>query len=125
MTLENDKALSYHARKRRYSMQKDVTLQGFTVEVRKDLEIPPALLEFLLQDDQGIYGLEFMLKDPSLCTKIPDDVRYTYEILYNHLSISLSDEISNAIDFLNKIEKNPQTYIHSIMQTLYEKHKNG
>lgn len=105
-------------------MEKDLlSLEGLMLSVRKDLEIPPVLMNFLSEDDQGMEGLEFMMKDAKLCQRIPREVRYNYEILCHSIENSLTDEISNARKALDELEKNPRPMIHSIIQSIYEYHK--
>ena len=104
-------------------MEKKDLLLGLMVGIRNDIEIPPVLMDFLSNDDQGMEGLEFMLKDPKLCNRIPRNVRYNYEILYHKIESSLADQISETRKALDEFEKNPKKMIHPLIQSLYEHHK--
>jgi len=92
---------------------------GFYIE-QGDLEIPPVLLEFLDIEEMGMDGLEFMLKDPNLCSRIPKDVRYEYEILYAQLDSILEQGIEEVQLTLDEIRSNPRHAINSFIQALYE-----
>lgn len=43
------------------------------------IEISEEFREFLERDEQGIEGLEFMLENPRLSTRVPTEVRIQYE----------------------------------------------
>lgn len=94
--------------------------------VRNDFEIPENLREFLSMDDQGIDGLDFMLKDSKLCRRIPSDVRASYEIIYARISEDLENELENAIKALQSLSsdnKARKEIIHKIIQDTYQKSK--
>ncbi|MFR0823495.1 MAG: hypothetical protein ACLU84_05335 [Clostridia bacterium] len=98
----------------------DTLLSGIIVHVKEMSELPEALQEFLSYDDQGISGLDFMLKDANLAKRIPKNVRVEYEALYGTLSYNLQSEIDKLREALAQLEENPKPLIHDIIQHLYE-----
>lgn len=54
---------------------------GLLISVSKTkCKISPELMEFLSIDDQGIDGIEFMLKNENLAKRIPENIRQEYEL---------------------------------------------
>lgn len=97
-----------------------IFMSGILVEcINKDLEIPPELKNFLDIDDQGIEGLDFMLKNPNLVKKIRPIVREQYEFLYGTLNIELSKQIAEMIEMLKEVESRPKDVIHTILNNVY------
>lgn len=96
---------------------------GTFIAMEDNFELPEKLKNFLSIDDQGIEGLEFMLKDPKLSKRIPEDVRLEYEIVYAKLSTSIDDNIAKLRAELDKLEKNPQSIIHNAISYAYSKNK--
>ena len=68
-------------------------------DIRKDFKLSDEFLEFLSRDDQGIDGLDFMIKDSKLCRRIPSNVRIEYEIILANTSEDLDKELVLRLDF--------------------------
>lgn len=83
-------------------------------------ELSESLKEFLSRDDQGMSGLEFMLNDPKLTKRIPDNVRYDYETLYGLISHEIDISTEKVIEYLSDLKKDPKELIHKIIQEIYE-----
>ena len=81
-------------------------------------ELSESLKEFLSRDDQGMSGLEFMLNDPKLTKRIPDNVRY--ETLYGLISHEIDISTEKVIEYLSDLKKDPKELIHKIIQEIYE-----
>lgn len=61
------------------------------------IEISEEFREFLEKDEQGIEGLEFMLKDSSLRKRVPDEVITEYERV-RRLIMERLEEIKKTIE---------------------------
>lgn len=85
------------------------------------LEIPKELRDFLELDNQGIQGLDFMLSNPKLSSRIPPDVRIQYEYLYGTINLKLDDIMEKLEEVVNKIQKNPKEVIHALIDTAISK----
>jgi hypothetical protein len=81
----------------------------------KSVEIPNELRDFLKLDDQGIYGLDFMISDSNLAKRIPPDVRIQYEKLYTILRLNLEDSLKELRKSIDEIEKNPKDVIYELI----------
>ena len=81
----------------------------------ESLEIPKELRDFLKLDDQGIEGLDFMLKDAKLFRRIPPEVRAQYEILFFTMRTSIEESIKELRQSLDEIESNPKDLIHEFI----------
>ena len=100
--------------------ESNITALGLILGMRKPIEIPPNLQEFLSRDDQGIEGLEFMLKDSKLSRRIPPNVRAEYETLYCVLSQELDENLKEVEQAIQAARSNPQKIIHQLIQKSYE-----
>ncbi len=98
-------------------------LLGLICEVQKDFTISEKLLEFLNKDNQGIDGIEFMIKNYKLSLRIPPDVRSDYEKIraqaLNDLNEALEKTISELTDLFNDEEAKKQVILH-FLQKKYE-----
>lgn len=92
---------------------------GLILGMSVDSTLPEELKEFLSRDDQGIEGLDLMLKDSKLCQRIPSEVRVQYEILYSNLSSSIEEQLTKLQENIDEIMKNPKETIHQILQMMY------
>lgn len=93
------------------------------MEQLKDFNFPEELLEFMSKDDQGIEGIEFMLKDKKLCSRIPPTVRAQYEVLNATLQEQIEKACNEAISNIQEVLSNPQSLqqvAHTIIQDMYE-----
>lgn len=96
------------------------------LSIGDNCKLPPELFEFLKKDDQGIEGLEFMLRNPKLNRRIPQDVRIAYEVLYATLKNEIETSINKTIKQLHGLLNDPKSLkddIHYIIQEMYEKEK--
>lgn len=98
----------------------DSLLSGIIFQLDGEIKLTDALREFLGYDNQGIEGLDFMLKDVKLSKRIPKDVRMEYEAIYGNLSYLLQSRIDEIRKALQELEENPKPVIHSMIQLLYE-----
>ena len=98
-------------------------ISGLMLGIAGNDTLPDDLKEFLSRDEQGIEGLEFMLKDPKLFKRIPNQVRLQYEILYGKLSSSIEKDLANAKKAIDEIISNPTPVIHQMIQMMYEAEK--
>lgn len=96
---------------------------GIVLEIIQEQGLSTEFKEFLSLDDQGMEGLEFMLKDPKLCRRIPTQVRAEYEILYGNMAQNLQDRIEEIRKMLDQLEENPKPVIHQAIQKMYEAEK--
>lgn len=102
------------------------TAYSLLCDIRKDFKLSDEFLEFLSKDDQGIDGLDFMIKDSKLCRRIPSDVRAEYEIILANTSEDLDHALESAIkSFQSLLDNNAakKKIIHKFIQTEYEKSK--
>ena len=100
---------------------KEQVVAGIILGISKDyLKIPKELREFLKLDDQGIEGLDFMLRDSKLYKRIPDDVRIQYEILFANLRSELEKNIDLIKEHLEEIKKDPKPVIHDMISAATE-----
>lgn len=94
----------------------DDNIVGILMGIKCDsLEIPKELRDFLELDDQGIDGLDFMLTDPNLCSRIPQNVRTQYEQLYGSISLELLSYLKKLKNSISEIEKDPKDIIHNFI----------
>lgn len=98
----------------------NITALGFVLGMKKPVELPINLRDFLSLDDQGIEGLEFMLKDEKLSRRIPSDVRLEYERLYFLLSSELDETLDEVEQAIKYARSNPKEIIHQLIQNSYE-----
>ena len=88
-------------------------------DIRKDFKLSDEFLEFLSRDDQGIDGLDFMIKDSKLCRRIPSDVRAEYEIILANTSEDLDKALESAIKSFQSLLDNDaakKEIIHKFIQ---------
>ena len=102
----------------------NITALGFVLGMKKPVELPTTLRDFLSLDDQGIEGLEFMLKDAKLSRRIPSDVRLEYEKLYFLLSSELDETLDEVEQAIKEARSNPKEIIHQLIQNSYEYEQN-
>ncbi len=88
---------------------------GVFLGIGDDVNIPENLKNFLKIDDQGIEGLEFMLKHPNLSERIPDDVRAEYVAIYSKIHLELLEHIEKMRRSLDALQKDPTPIIHGII----------
>lgn len=93
---------------------------GFNEE---DIEIPKELNDFLSKDDQGIEGLDFMIRDSKLYKRIPKEVSIQYHALYANMDIMLDEGIKKLRKILDEMESNSKEVIHYMIQEIYEEEK--
>ena len=103
--------------------ESNITALGLILGMRKPIEIPEALRDFLSLDDQGMDGLEFMLKSEKHCKRIPPEVRLEYETLYCILSQELEENLKEVEQAIQSVRSNPQQIIHQLIQKSYEAEK--
>ena len=92
-------------------------------DIRKDFKLSDEFLEFLSRDDQGIDGLDFMIKDSKLCRRIPSNVRIEYEIILANTSEDLDKALEKAIKSFQELLSNndaKKAIIHRFIQMEYE-----
>lgn len=89
----------------------------------EDIKIPKELNDFLSKDDQGIEGLDFMIRDSKLYKRIPKEVTTQYHALYANMHIRLDKAIKELREILDEMESNPKEVIHYVIQEVYEGEK--
>lgn len=96
-------------------------ISGITLSLdRRDFKLPQELRNFLSEDDQGIEGLDFMLRDSKLFRRVPTEVSHQYHTLYSDIDIQLEKSIQDLQSALDEIKANPKDVIHIVIQSLYE-----
>ncbi len=94
--------------------------------IREDFTLSERFQEFLSRDNQGIEGLDFMIKDSRLCRRIPADVRAEYEIIRAKTLEDLDVAINSAIKHFQKLlndDDKKLSIIHHFIQLEYERKK--
>lgn len=103
--------------------EKIFSLSHLVINLGISKKIPDNLQKFLSLDDQGMEGLEFMMKDPKLSLRIPSEVRAEYEIF----SYELMSEIEKNLDVLEKqiaeTRNNLRPMANTIISKLYDEQK--
>ncbi len=94
---------------------------GLLISVSKTkCKISPELMEFLSIDDQGIDGIEFMLKNENLTKRIPENIRQEYELFRVAIAQDLIKNISSYKKMLAELEKNLEPTINHVAEEIYE-----
>lgn len=104
------------------SIDEKALFPGIVLSIMKEnIKIPQELKDFLSKDDQGIDGLDFMLRDAKLYKRIPTKVSHQYHSLYASIDVQLSEAIEDLRNALDKLEANPKNLIHDMIQGIYER----
>lgn len=88
-----------------------IRVDGFFILSFVGITLPEELGNFLYLNDMTMDDLNFMMTDPNQAKRVSAKVVEVYNSFYEEATRQLLDRISQAREYLTRIEKSPESFI--------------